>query len=131
MNSETVSYLNSLGLTEYESKAILSLIEKGALEAPEISRNTDIPKTRVYDVLEKLEKKGLVIPLHGRPKKFQSIESNKVIEKLIEVKRKEFKEIEENALKLKQGIKFNEINETQENVLRVKSLTDFDRILAS
>ena len=47
---KTISYLNSLDLTEYEAKAVLALTEKGSLEAPEISRNADIPKTRVYIV---------------------------------------------------------------------------------
>lgn len=130
MNAETVSCLNSLGLTEYKAKAVLALIEKGSLEAPEISRHADIPKTRVYDVLEKLEEKGLVIGLHGRPKKYQSIESDKLIEKLIEEKRTEFESIKENSIKLKESLSFKGKNEEKELVHRVKGLTDFDRILA-
>jgi len=129
MNSEAVSYLNSLGLTEYEAKAVVSLIKKGSLEAPDISRTSEIPKTRVYDVLEKLEKKGFVISLEGRPKKFQEIEKEKIIEKLNEEKKKEFKKIEENALKLKQILSFEE-KEEKENVLKIKEIKDFYRILS-
>ncbi len=128
MDEETINHFTSFGLTEYESKAIFSLIKKGLLQAPEISRNTGIPKTRVYDVLEKLEEKQLVIALHGRPKKFQAIESSKIIEKLIKEKRKELTKIEENALKLKENL-FSEEQEEKENVFKVRELNDFDRVL--
>lgn len=128
MNEETINHFTSFGLTEYESKAIFSLIKKGSLQAPEISRDTGIPKTRVYDVLVKLEEKQLVIALQGRPKKFQAIETDKIIEKLIQEKRKELNKIEENALKLKKNL-FSEEQEEKENVFKVKELNDFDRIL--
>jgi len=132
MHAETTNHLISLGLTEYESKAVLALIKQGALEAPEISRKAEIPKTRVYDILEKLEEKGLVISLEGRPKKFQSIETEKMVEKLIESKRKEFKTIEETAFKLKEKLDFQinqEKTEKKDHIHKVKYLSDFDRIL--
>jgi sugar-specific transcriptional regulator TrmB len=128
MEIEETKYLNSLGLTEYEAKALVSLIKKNSLEAPEISSITGIPKTRVYDVLEKLEKKALVISLEGRPKKYQAIEKEKIIEKLLQEKKKEFKEIEENAIKLKQILSAEE-KEEKENIIKVKQLSDFNRIL--
>ncbi|MFH1664386.1 MAG: helix-turn-helix domain-containing protein [archaeon] len=129
MDSETIQYFLSFGLTEYESKALLSLIQKGALEAPETSMLSEIPKTRVYDILEKLEEKGLVVSLQGRPKKYQSIESDKIIDRLLELKKKEFNEIEEKALKLRELLEFSEKQEEKEHVSRVKHLNDFDRIL--
>ncbi len=128
MNAEKISKLNSLGLTEYESKAILSMIEQNAFEVPEISRNADIPKTRVYDVLEKLEKKNLVVGMEGRPKKFHAIEPKKIIEKLIENKKKEFQKMEKNALNLMKTIGFEQ--ETKEFVHRVKNPEDFHKILS-
>jgi len=129
MDAETTDYFVSFGLTEYESKAVLSLIQKGSLQAPEISRNSGIPKTRVYDVLEKLEEKGLVVSLQGRPKKYQAIESEKIISKLLESKKKEFSEIELNALKLKEKLDFTGKQEEREHIMKVKHLNDFDRIL--
>ncbi|MBU2100117.1 hypothetical protein KKB11_02705 [Candidatus Micrarchaeota archaeon] len=129
MDSETVSFFGSLGLTEYESKAVLALIHKSSLEAPEISRNGEIPKTRVYDILEKLEGKGLVIALEGRPKKYQAIETEKIIEKLMESKKKEFTETQKNAEKLREKLNFKGKNVAKESILRVKHLSDFDRIL--
>jgi len=129
MSPERVSHLVSLGLTEYESKALLSLTEKESLEAPDISRRGGIPKTRVYDVLEKLEEKNLVISMQGRPKKYHAIETEKIIGKLVEENRKKFKEIEKNAFKLKEMLSFGEREEAKENILRVKNLIDFDKIL--
>jgi len=129
MDAEKTNHFISLGLTEYESKAILELTQKGSLEAPEISRNSTIPKTRVYDVLEKLESKGLVISLEGRPKKYQAIETEKIIEKLIDLKKQEFNSIEKNAVKLKEMLNSEEITEEKENILKIKHLNDFDRIL--
>ncbi len=129
MDAETISYFSSLGLTEYESKAVVSLITKGALQAPDISRTAEIPKTRVYDVLEKLEEKGLVISMEGRPKKYQSVETEKIIQKLIEEKQKEFSLIQDNAIKLKDRLFSEKKEEQKQSILRVKETKDFDRIL--
>jgi len=60
--------LRDIGLTEYETMAYLSLVKAGELTANEVSAQTTIPYSKVYTVLDTLEKKGWVEVKGGRPR---------------------------------------------------------------
>ena len=62
--------LREIGLTEYETRAYLFLIETGATTASRISANTDVPYSKIYEVLNSLEKKGWIETRSGRPKRY-------------------------------------------------------------
>src|SRR3989344_3709033 len=98
---EVNTFLEKLGLTEYEAKTLSALFNLHEAEAPEISRLAQVPKTRVYDVLDRLTKKNLIIEIHGRPKRYMSIEPEKVFASLIEGKRKELHDLEKRAKHIK------------------------------
>jgi len=131
MNGSSLNeLLESLGLTEYESRALSTLFELGEAEAPAISRLSQVPKTRVYDVLDKLVKRSLVIEMRGRPKKYRVMESKKVLDTLIESKKSELSGIEEKAMQMQlelQGAQSG--SEKGETVMKVKDAKDFERIL--
>ena len=59
-----------IGLSEYESKVYLSLINLGTAGARKLSINCDVPRTKVYGTLKKLIDYGLVVEIPGAPKKF-------------------------------------------------------------
>ena len=133
MNELSINgFLERLGLTEYESKTLSTLFKLSEAEAPEISRLAQVPKTRVYDVLDKLVKKKLVIEIRGRPKKYRVIDSHKAIEQLVEKRRLEIRELEEmsNSVRelLSQGTRARE--EHGEAVMKVKDKHDFEKILS-
>ena len=76
--------LRDLGLTPYEVSAYISLLERGKLSATEISKESGIPLTRVYDVLGSLESKGFVHKVeHGRPIKYSSLSPSNALTALI------------------------------------------------
>ncbi|MDO8538623.1 MAG: helix-turn-helix domain-containing protein [archaeon] len=129
--TEAIELLESLGLTEYEAKSLYSLFKVGEAQAPDISRMAQVPKTRVYDVLERLMKKSLIVEVYGRPKKYRVIESNKAIQTLMELKRKELNVLEEKAMNLNEHLAQNDnsFNQT-ERVMKVKAKQDFEKILA-
>jgi hypothetical protein len=60
-----------IGLSEYESKVYLSLINLGTAGARKLSINCDVPRTKVYGTLKKLIDYGLVVEIPGTPKKIQ------------------------------------------------------------
>ncbi len=62
--------LISLGLTEYEIKAYISLIENGEQTAAEVSRTSGVPHSKIYEVLSNMEKKGWIEADHSRPSRF-------------------------------------------------------------
>jgi sugar-specific transcriptional regulator TrmB len=62
----TVS-LEEFGLSKYEAQAYVSLIAKGTVSASELAYYSEIPRTKVYPTLLKLENKKLVIISKGKP----------------------------------------------------------------
>ena len=53
----TVS-LEEFGLSKYEAQAYVALISKGTISASELSYYSEIPRTKVYPTLLKLENKN-------------------------------------------------------------------------
>ena len=62
--------LRELGLTEYETETYLGLLRSGALTASEVSEQSNVPYSKIYEVLNALEKKGWIEVEHGRPSKY-------------------------------------------------------------
>ena len=85
--------LRDLGLSEYESRAYQSLLQTGPTTAKELSRASNVPMGRIYDVLNSLETQELVRSQSAsRPKKYVAVEPTKALERLLESKRAELKE---------------------------------------
>lgn len=62
--------LRGLGLTAYESAVYLSLVERGVMAASEVSESANVPFSKVYEVLNNLERKGWVDIERGRPTRY-------------------------------------------------------------
>ena len=60
--------LRDIGLTEYESLAYLALVKSGELTAGKVSEFTSIPYSKVYSVLDSLDRKGWIEVKGGRPR---------------------------------------------------------------
>lgn len=65
-NELTVS-LEEFGLSQYESRAYITLISKGTISASEVAYYSELPRTKVYPILLKLEKKKLAIISKSKP----------------------------------------------------------------
>ncbi len=70
VGEETRKVLRELGLTVYESAVYLSLVEKGVMRASEVSESANVPFSKVYEVLNRLEAKGWVDIERGRPSRY-------------------------------------------------------------
>ena len=62
----TVS-LEEFGLSKYEAQAYVALISKGTISAAELAYYSDIPRTKIYPTLLKLENKKLAIISKSKP----------------------------------------------------------------
>ena len=69
-------------LNMYETKVWLALLGKGVASAGQIAEISRVPRSRTYDVLESLEKKGFVIIKIGKPVKYIGVKPNVILEKL-------------------------------------------------
>lgn len=68
MESEkAVDALRKLGLSEYEARAYTTLLVMGELTPQEVSNAANIPYTKVYEVLKRLEAKGWAVAVSRTP----------------------------------------------------------------
>ncbi|MFB6220995.1 MAG: TrmB family transcriptional regulator [Halolamina sp.] len=87
--------LRDLGLSEYEARAYRALLSASPSTAKELSRASDVPMGRVYDVLKDLEQRGLVrSQAASRPKKYVAVEPEAALDRLLAAKREELEEQE-------------------------------------
>lgn len=77
----TINALKTMGLTEYESKAYLSLAALISAPALEIHENSGVPLSKIYEVLKSLYKKGFIEIKRGKPLKYSVIPPQDVFEK--------------------------------------------------
>src|SRR3989337_19078 len=69
-------------LNLYEVKIWTALLSRGVSTAGELSDIANVPRSRSYDVLESLEKKGFVIMKIGKPIKYIAVPPNEVIDRV-------------------------------------------------
>ncbi|HWO96283.1 MAG TPA: helix-turn-helix domain-containing protein [Bacillus sp. (in: firmicutes)] len=56
-----VQQLKKLEFNEYEAKAYVSLVKQGTVTAYQVSKDSGVPRARIYDVLNNLVEKGIVL----------------------------------------------------------------------
>lgn len=66
-----ISRLQEHGLTEYEARAYLALLELENSEASPVADLARVPRTKIYQALDGLEAKKLLVVIPDRPKRYQ------------------------------------------------------------
>lgn len=92
--------LKELGLSAYEQQAYETLILHGKLSASDISRESKVSYGKIYEVLARLETKGLVRVIPEKTKKFAPADPKELL-KIIDEKKKHLETLEEDVSKLK------------------------------
>jgi HTH-type transcriptional regulator, sugar sensing transcriptional regulator len=103
INQELVKKVKEhFNLNIYETKVWLALLSKGVVSAGETAELSGVPRSRTYDVLEGLAKRGFAIVKVGKPVKYIAIEPKTVLERM----------------------RSNTLQEAQEKVNRLSTLKD-------
>src|SRR3989344_1001730 len=92
IQKDFLNKLKDFGLNSYESKLWIALLSRGVSTAGELSDISNVPRSRAYDVLDSLEKKGFIIVKVGKPIKYLAVSPAEVIER---VKKKVVQEAEQ------------------------------------
>jgi len=111
-------------LNLYEVKVWTALLSRGTSTAGELSNISDVPRSRTYDILESLEKKGFIIMKLGKPIKFVALKPNEVVER---VKKNLAKRTQEKTIrleKLKNDEILTELNSLFTNGVKFVEPTD-------
>lgn len=98
-------------LNIYETKVWLALLSKGIASAGEIAELSEVPRSRTYDVLESLEKRGFAFVKIGKPIKYIAVKPTEVIEKIKNETLQEAQEKVHLLNRLKETQEYNEIEQ--------------------
>ena len=82
VNPQRISRLQEHGLTEYEARAYLALLELENSEASPVADLARVPRTKIYQALDGLEAKKLLVVIPDRPKRYQVQPISSYIESL-------------------------------------------------
>ena len=93
-------------LNLYEVKLWTALLSRGVSTAGELSDIADVPRSRSYDVLESLEKRGFVVMKLGKPIKYIAIPPNEVVDRV----RKSMHQESVDRIKRLETVKGSELN---------------------
>lgn len=96
-------------LNVYETKVWLALLGKGVASAGEVAELSGVPRSRTYDVLETLEKKGFAIVKLGKPVKYIGVKPVAILEKLKNNVKKETQDRISALSTIKESEEFSEL----------------------
>src|SRR5829696_747339 len=65
--SDLPGSLEEFGLSKYEARAYFTMVGKGSLAVSEIAYYANLPRTKVYQIVKKLEKKKLAVISKQKP----------------------------------------------------------------
>ncbi len=73
---------SAFDLNIYEVKIWTALLSRGIASAGELSDISGVPRSRSYDILESLEKKGFVITKIGKPIRYIAVKPEEILRRL-------------------------------------------------
>jgi len=97
------------GLNVYETKVWLALLGKGVASAGEVAEISGVPRSRAYDVLESLEKRGFAIVRLGKPVKYLGVKPKAILEKLKNNVKNDAEERIQGLSKIKETEEYNQL----------------------
>jgi DNA-binding MarR family transcriptional regulator len=89
-----------LGMTRYEAKAYLTLIQRESYAASELATEAGIPRQRIYDVLNSLVSRGLVRDWPGPVTRYAATDPQAAVERLLGVQRQALTGLESKSSEL-------------------------------
>ncbi len=74
--------MTSLGFTQYEARAYICLLQNFPATRYELSKKSGIPRSAIYDVIQRLENFGAVNAISSKPEKYVPLPPDKFVELL-------------------------------------------------
>lgn len=96
--------LEELGLTNYEARVYLALIRRDVFTAAEVAREAQVPRQRVYDVLEGLTRRQLALLRPGKVAGYSAVAPETAVHRLMEQQRRSLGRLERLSDELAQEL---------------------------
>jgi len=75
-------HLSKFGFSAYESRAYLALLKNNPSTGYELAKNSGIPPSKVYEVIQRLLEKSVITPVQGAPVKYVPQDSAALLKKI-------------------------------------------------
>lgn len=96
------SALENFGLSDYESRAYITLLKHDSLTVSELAYRAQIPRTKAYSVVRSLVRKGLAELLDKKPTRCRALPPEETLENLVLLEEKRIKAMKKEIVKLRQ-----------------------------
>jgi sugar-specific transcriptional regulator TrmB len=117
--------LKKLGLTDYESKVYLALLEIGEGTSGDVIKKAEIHTGKIYEILESLKKKGLISEISQNNIKRYSATEPKRIYDYLNLKKEELKETEKEISSI-MPILLEKVRAANKNPIKIEIYTGFE-----
>ena len=77
------SSLKDFGLSDYESRAYVTLLQNGPLIANDVAYRANIPRTKTYPTIRSLKRKGLASIIPGSPLRCRAVSPDETLDKFV------------------------------------------------
>lgn len=88
ISTKLIKSLKTLGLSEYEARTYSALVMHDHAEAKELVEFLDISKPSIYESLQSLEDRGLVVIANSKPATYKAVSPDMAIRLLIDIHEK-------------------------------------------
>ncbi len=96
INNDRLEKMMEYGLTEYEARTYLALLDLGVASARDIANLSRVPRTKIYSVLDDLHQKQLAEIIPERPKKYEVVPFDQYLRTFEREYQAKLKKIEED-----------------------------------
>jgi sugar-specific transcriptional regulator TrmB len=119
----------SFSLNLYEVKLWAAILSRGISTAGELSDIADVPRSRTYDVLESLERKGFVVVKPEKPIKYMALPPTEVLDRVQKKIEGELKTHSGKVEKIRNSEMIKELMNLYEHGIEPMQVTDFSGAL--
>src|SRR2546422_9505346 len=104
VNPERIRKLRDFGMTEYQARVYLALLDLGTATASQIPPISRVPRTRIYATMQQLHEKGLVEIIPETPLKYKPVPFSKFLTKRASEQREKAETLEASIAQFGQEI---------------------------
>lgn len=79
MKENILETLKNLNFTEYEAKAYLTLLEESPLTGYAVAKNSGVPRSRIYEILDGLAIRGDILVSPGNTPQYTPVPAKELI----------------------------------------------------
>ncbi len=122
-----ISLLKDLGLSNYEARVLYALFRLKEADAKQIAELADVPRTKIYEILEKLAAAGYVIVKDTRPRVYASKDPKAIIRRMINERWEHLEKIAKRAEQIGEILPvLSESGESRKNyIMKFREIDDF------